>query len=238
MPVARVVIPQELAWRVFTKGIDRREALAHSSLEGDRNLGGAFSISLPSWARRAPGIVPAVQSNPDHAKKLTPPFESDEFDGDSDELSASSTTSEASSSSPRSVCWLAPFYPSSPKRPEGSSAKGGCTSRSSRVTVADSTPRIPGIGLSPITFSPFISHRQNMAELQAACRRQVQLRPVATAKLIYGNTSPDQAVAVRGHRLPGDPMGSEAGRPATTDTRTLCSHPTGRAAASGARSDR
>ena len=39
MPVARVVIPQELAWRVFTKGIDRREALAHSSLEGDRNLG-------------------------------------------------------------------------------------------------------------------------------------------------------------------------------------------------------
>jgi uncharacterized protein (TIGR03083 family) len=38
-PAARVVIPQELAWRVFTKGIDRTEALAQSSLEGDRTLG-------------------------------------------------------------------------------------------------------------------------------------------------------------------------------------------------------
>ncbi len=38
-PVARVVIPQELAWRVFTKGIDRKEALASSSLEGDHALG-------------------------------------------------------------------------------------------------------------------------------------------------------------------------------------------------------
>jgi uncharacterized protein (TIGR03083 family) len=38
-PAARVVIPQELAWRVFTKGIDRKEALAHSSIEGDRLLG-------------------------------------------------------------------------------------------------------------------------------------------------------------------------------------------------------
>jgi uncharacterized protein (TIGR03083 family) len=38
-PAARVVIPQELAWRIFTKGIDRREALANSSLEGDRTLG-------------------------------------------------------------------------------------------------------------------------------------------------------------------------------------------------------
>ena len=38
-PAASVVIPQELAWRVFTKGIDRREALRHSSLEGDRTLG-------------------------------------------------------------------------------------------------------------------------------------------------------------------------------------------------------
>jgi uncharacterized protein (TIGR03083 family) len=36
---ARVSIPQELAWRVFTKGIARTEALAHSSLEGDRTLG-------------------------------------------------------------------------------------------------------------------------------------------------------------------------------------------------------
>jgi uncharacterized protein (TIGR03083 family) len=38
-PSARVVIPQELAWRVFTKGIDRNEALANSSLEGNRTLG-------------------------------------------------------------------------------------------------------------------------------------------------------------------------------------------------------
>ena len=38
-PVARVVIPQELAWRVFTKGIDCKEALVSSSLEGDRALG-------------------------------------------------------------------------------------------------------------------------------------------------------------------------------------------------------
>ena len=38
-PTAVVVIPQEIAWRVFTKGIDRNEALSHSSLEGDRVLG-------------------------------------------------------------------------------------------------------------------------------------------------------------------------------------------------------
>jgi uncharacterized protein (TIGR03083 family) len=38
-PAARVVIPQDLAWRLFTKGIDRTEALLHSSLEGDRALG-------------------------------------------------------------------------------------------------------------------------------------------------------------------------------------------------------
>lgn len=38
-PAACVVIPQELSWRVFTKGIDRREALRHSSLKGDRILG-------------------------------------------------------------------------------------------------------------------------------------------------------------------------------------------------------
>ena len=35
---ARVAIPQEIAWRVFTKGIDRPEALAHSHTEGDRAL--------------------------------------------------------------------------------------------------------------------------------------------------------------------------------------------------------
>ncbi len=34
-PAARVVIPQEIAWRVFTKGIDRKEALALSSVEGN-----------------------------------------------------------------------------------------------------------------------------------------------------------------------------------------------------------
>jgi uncharacterized protein (TIGR03083 family) len=38
-PAARVIIPQEIAWRVFTKGIDRNEALRLSSLEGDRALG-------------------------------------------------------------------------------------------------------------------------------------------------------------------------------------------------------
>ena len=32
---ARVVIPQEIAWRVFTKGIARADAVAQSSLEGD-----------------------------------------------------------------------------------------------------------------------------------------------------------------------------------------------------------
>jgi uncharacterized protein (TIGR03083 family) len=37
-PRARVIIPQEIAWRVFTKGISRDEAMAQSSLEGDRNL--------------------------------------------------------------------------------------------------------------------------------------------------------------------------------------------------------
>jgi uncharacterized protein (TIGR03083 family) len=35
---ARVVIPQEIAWRVFTKGIARPDAIAQSSLEGERNL--------------------------------------------------------------------------------------------------------------------------------------------------------------------------------------------------------
>jgi uncharacterized protein (TIGR03083 family) len=36
---ARVTIPQELAWRVFTKGIDRDSARAHITFEGDRQLG-------------------------------------------------------------------------------------------------------------------------------------------------------------------------------------------------------
>jgi uncharacterized protein (TIGR03083 family) len=36
---SRVKIPQELAWRVFTKGIDRDSARAQIQIEGDRNLG-------------------------------------------------------------------------------------------------------------------------------------------------------------------------------------------------------
>jgi uncharacterized protein (TIGR03083 family) len=38
-PAARAVIPQQIAWRVFTKGIDRKEARALSSIEGDTTLG-------------------------------------------------------------------------------------------------------------------------------------------------------------------------------------------------------
>lgn len=36
---SRVTIPQELAWRVFTKGIDRDSARAHIEIDGDRDLG-------------------------------------------------------------------------------------------------------------------------------------------------------------------------------------------------------
>ena len=36
---SRVTIPQELAWRVFTKGIDRRSAGAQIEIEGNRELG-------------------------------------------------------------------------------------------------------------------------------------------------------------------------------------------------------
>ncbi len=35
----RVTIPQEIAWRVFTKGIDRAAAMAQARIEGDRELG-------------------------------------------------------------------------------------------------------------------------------------------------------------------------------------------------------
>lgn len=38
-PAATVIIPQEIAWRVFTRGIDRKEATASSSIEGDATLG-------------------------------------------------------------------------------------------------------------------------------------------------------------------------------------------------------
>ena len=36
---SRVIIPQELAWRVFTKGIDRESARMQIALEGKRDLG-------------------------------------------------------------------------------------------------------------------------------------------------------------------------------------------------------
>jgi hypothetical protein len=36
---SRVKIPQELAWRVFTKGIDRDSARAQIAVEGNRDLG-------------------------------------------------------------------------------------------------------------------------------------------------------------------------------------------------------
>jgi hypothetical protein len=34
-----VTVPQELAWRLFTKGIDRDSARAQLEIEGDRDLG-------------------------------------------------------------------------------------------------------------------------------------------------------------------------------------------------------
>jgi uncharacterized protein (TIGR03083 family) len=37
-PAARVTIPQELAWRLFTKGLDREAAREQVEVEGDRNL--------------------------------------------------------------------------------------------------------------------------------------------------------------------------------------------------------
>lgn len=37
-PSAIIKIPQEIAWRVFTKGIDPTQALARSIIAGDRNL--------------------------------------------------------------------------------------------------------------------------------------------------------------------------------------------------------
>jgi len=39
-PVARVTIPQDLAWRIFTKGIHRDLARAHVEIAGDPELGG------------------------------------------------------------------------------------------------------------------------------------------------------------------------------------------------------
>jgi uncharacterized protein (TIGR03083 family) len=37
--VSRVTMPQELAWRVFTKGIDRASALAQTEIRGNRDVG-------------------------------------------------------------------------------------------------------------------------------------------------------------------------------------------------------
>jgi len=37
-PAARITIPQEIAWRVFTRGIGREQALAESRVEGDAEL--------------------------------------------------------------------------------------------------------------------------------------------------------------------------------------------------------
>jgi hypothetical protein len=36
---ARVTVPQELAWLLFTKGIDRSSACEQLKIDGDRNLG-------------------------------------------------------------------------------------------------------------------------------------------------------------------------------------------------------
>lgn len=36
---AKVTIPQQIAWRVFTRGIDRTTALSQTAIDGDRHLG-------------------------------------------------------------------------------------------------------------------------------------------------------------------------------------------------------
>jgi uncharacterized protein (TIGR03083 family) len=38
-PAVRVTIPQEIAWRIFTKGIDRDSAMAQIVIQGDQYLG-------------------------------------------------------------------------------------------------------------------------------------------------------------------------------------------------------
>ena len=38
-PAARITIPQGIAWRVFTKGIDPHSAAAQTDIEGERDLG-------------------------------------------------------------------------------------------------------------------------------------------------------------------------------------------------------
>lgn len=39
-PASRTVIPQEIAWRIFTRGIDRVSAAAQVQIDGDGDLGG------------------------------------------------------------------------------------------------------------------------------------------------------------------------------------------------------
>ena len=38
-PNASVTIDQGIAWRLFTKGIDKNDALSKSSIDGDETLG-------------------------------------------------------------------------------------------------------------------------------------------------------------------------------------------------------
>jgi len=38
-PAAHVKIPQQIAWRIFTKGIDRNQAIAQSTIDGDHAVG-------------------------------------------------------------------------------------------------------------------------------------------------------------------------------------------------------
>jgi hypothetical protein len=45
--VSETTIPQEIAWRIFTKGIDRDAAAAEVSVTGDRELG-AHVLSMVS----------------------------------------------------------------------------------------------------------------------------------------------------------------------------------------------
>ena len=37
--VSEVTVPQEIAWLVFTKGMDRQSAAARTTVQGDRALG-------------------------------------------------------------------------------------------------------------------------------------------------------------------------------------------------------
>jgi uncharacterized protein (TIGR03083 family) len=37
--ISEITIPQEIAWRIFTKGIDRESALSQTKITGDTNLG-------------------------------------------------------------------------------------------------------------------------------------------------------------------------------------------------------